>query len=121
MFHSSPLTASKRRNSSSWHDSFLLSTTSLGLIDQNDHHYMYRNDALNFLQLFIFALTNVCTVKPAQLHYLIRYNSAQVMAVLSAVLFLLQHDDKFITYRAMYIPLQSSRTKKKRDAHVTAL
>ena len=38
------------------------------LIDQHDHHYMYRNYGFYLLKHFVVALTNAFLVKLAQLH-----------------------------------------------------
>ena len=53
------------------------------LIDQQDHYYTYRNYGLYLLKYFVVAFTNVCTVKLAQLHSLIRLELAQATVCLS--------------------------------------
>ena len=48
-------------------------------MDQRDHHYMHRNYGLYLVKHFVVALTNICTVKLAKLHQLIRFKSARVI------------------------------------------
>ena len=49
------------------------------LINQHDHHYKYRSYGIYLVKRFVVALTNVCTVKLAQLHQSIRLKSARVI------------------------------------------
>ena len=79
MFHLSPSLLLKITNGSLCHRSFVFNYFQSSLVDQHDHHYMYRSYDLYLVKHFVVALTNVCTVKLAQLHYLIRFKSALVI------------------------------------------
>ena len=48
-------------------------------MDQDDHHYVCRHYGLDLQLLFVAALTNACTVKPAQVPYFMYFKSAQMM------------------------------------------
>ena len=48
---------------------------------------MYKNYGLYLVKHFVVALTNVCTVKLAQLHKLIRFNTFTTMSTIIVDIF----------------------------------
>ena len=73
---------------------------------------MYRNYGLYLLKHFVVALTNVCSVKLAQLHSLIRFKSARVKVRLAGVKWYESQEKHFsILLHNSFIELPGSNLK----------